>query len=791
MKHNDFSHVIFLENTQTIFNGIERLYELLPSNNRENAYQDVVDRQWYACYPTDKLGHNTGLRYQNPLYLFFEFLRKDPYWQEPDNIDAICRKSAVQMLALYDAVSRLSKDTPKENVPERFDEFCCCMRDIMESDVCYLLYSQRDQTELLSNSSYPMKMISPEYDDPASSDPISKQLDQSTFDNLRLYIQRVRKEGSDFNTETNTGWQLADTIYIPAMSELYAKGAEPNPQQNLVAIVLDLPSISVTNSKREWVYIVFQYSTCITDIEQLLRRVRNLLFIREKILAHCVEHMYLLLIAQRTCHYIPCLNHSTNASNHRLRILHLTDLHLRTSNYKMAMKFARQIYSLKKTDMRGNAQPFLKDPTSHTDEQTPLVDLLVITGDVVQASYSAGLLEKNYALAEKFIRALAAKLWQINGEFVRSDWQKRIIIIPGNHDYASMNELQAESMPGAKRALGIGYPARNEGGPMVKFAYYINFISHLFHTDVNTLIQNQLNEIRCYRQLGLTVLSINTVSEAGPLRTNKVLMNPLAGKKLIHATDLKNQFPLLLAHHTPNYNIDYLMDRYWTSCGRSFSEQQAWVKSFRECLNDILELTSITDYVELNTELESIRTKLENVCNAITSCTSFTLSNPEKYDLLWDIVRILEALKKPPYLNEQVIALCRSVIADNEMAKRDRKLLHSYFKELLDAMHYQLVLGGHTHELKLGGKSTSKSTHYSDMELKDIPFAEGGLFMMSKGDDYTINMGILDFSRERSLREWDVFAQYHPFQYSSDQFHCSPRTDGEKKWSFYIDPPKK
>lgn len=791
MKHNDFSHVIFLENTQTIFNGIERLYSLLPSKDRESTYQDVVDQQWHACYPTDKLGRNTDLRYQNPLYLFFEFLRKDPYWKEPDDIDGICRKSAVQMLALYDAVSRLGKDTPKENVPERFDELCCRMRDIMDSDVCYLLYSQRDQTELLSNSSYPVTMVCPEHDQSAPNGPDSKQLSQSAFDNLRLYIQRMRKENPDFGENKTTGWQLADTVYIPAMSELYAKGAEPDPQQHLVAIVLDLPTPPVANSKREWIYMVFQYSKCVTDTEQLLRRIRNLLFIRKKILEHCVEHMYLLLIAQRTCHYIPPLNSSTNGSGARLRILHLTDLHLQPSNYKMAMEFVRCIYSLKKNDMHGHVQPLLKDPDSPKDEQTPLVDLLVITGDVVQASYSAGLLEKNYALADKFIRALAAELWKTKGGFVRGDWQKRIIITPGNHDYASMNELQAESMPGAKRAIGIGYPARNEGGPMVKFAYYINFMSQLFRTDINTLIQNHLNEMRCYRQLGLTVLSINTVSEAGPLRTNKVLMHPLAGKELIHATDLKNQFPLLLAHHTPNYHIHYLMDRYWTSCGRGFSEQLSWVTSFEECLDEILKLIDTTDSEKLNTELEPIRTRLENICSTIISCTSFTLSNPEKHDLLWDIVRTLEAIKKPPYLNEQVIALCRSVTADEKMSVRDGKLLSSHFKALLDAMHYQLVLGGHTHELKLGGQSTSRSTYYPGLKLNDIPFAEGGMFLMSKGNDYTINMGILDFSRETSLREWDVFAHYHPFQYSSGQFKYTPRTDGEKKWTFYIDPPKK
>ena len=142
----------------------------------------------------------------------------------------------------------------------------------MDSDVCYLLYSQRDQTELLSNSSYPVYMVSPESDYSAHLEPVSSQLSQSAFDNLRLYIQRARKEGPDLSTNKTTSWQLADTIYIPAMSELYVKGAEPNPQQNLVAIVLDFPQLPVAGSKREWIYIVFQYSKHIPDTEQPARR---------------------------------------------------------------------------------------------------------------------------------------------------------------------------------------------------------------------------------------------------------------------------------------------------------------------------------------------------------------------------------------------------------------------------------------------------------------------------------------------------------------------------------------
>lgn len=789
MKHTDFSRIIFLENSQTIFNGIERLYELFLHRKGDcNTYQEIVDWQWSACYPNERLNNYIDLRYQNSLHLFFEFLRSDPYLQKATDKDVLCRKDAAQMLALYHAVERLAKDTPKECVPERFEALCNNMRDIMHCDVCYLLYSQRDQTELLSNSSFPTTMVSPYLDHPNPSEKVSEQLGRTTFDNLRLYIQRARKKGSDSRSVSSHDWPLADTVYVPKISDLYAESAALETQCNLVAIVLDFPRSSAANQPREWIYMVFQYPKCVPDTEPLLRYVRNLLFLRKKILDHCVEHMYLLLIAQRTYQYILRLNTSDTPENSQLRILHLTDLHLQPSNFNDAMAFAENIYSIDKQDTFGQIKPILKNPSQNDNENTPLVDLLLITGDVVQANYSAGLLEQNYVLAEKFIRALAANLWKSEDGFVRADWQKRIIIIPGNHDYASMNELKAASIPGAKRTIGSGYPARNEGGPMVKFAYYINFMSRLFHVDINTLIQNQLNEMRCYRQLEISILAVNTISEAGPLRTNKVLMNPHIIKELIHATDLKNQFPLLLCHHTPNYPVNYLMDRYWTSCGVSFSEQESWVAEFLDCLNKILALSHSTDSATLKAGMEPIYNTLCKIRDTIVTRTKFTLLHPEQHDLLWDIVRTLEVIDKPPYFSEQIASLCRSAIADDEMSKRDMNLLCKNYKELLRDMPYHLVLGGHTHELKLGGRATVTAADYSSIAPMEIPFAEGGKFLSREGDSNIVNFGLLDFNRQSSQHKWEVSAQYYPFKYSSDtppKFHYSPGKKDETKWSFF------
>lgn len=105
------------------------------------------------------------------------------------------------------------------------------------------------------------------------------------------------------------------------------------------------------------------------------------------------------------------------------------------------------------------------------------VDFLVITGDVAQGRSSAGDLERNYDCAAEVIRSLAFHIWSEDdgGKFLRQDWKRRTIIIPGNHDYASMNELETQHGESHRASAG-GRPAAKEGSAMAKFTYYINFV---------------------------------------------------------------------------------------------------------------------------------------------------------------------------------------------------------------------------------------------------------------------------------------------------------------------------
>lgn len=745
MKHSEVYDEVYLENTRLIYSGISKLYSLW---RRENPYswqsldvtdsiQRVVSSQWEACFPKKEVAFksvDSAIRYQNSLHRFFRFLLGEQvgYISDDDKRVSICQNEAVRMVCLYHAVTFLQESTNKERFPDLFESLCDCMRDVMDCKLCYLVYSQRDQTELLSMSSF-------------SGDMITQHLKHTDYNEIRTLIQQTRNRNK-MNTESkDLQWSLADTLYIP--KEIGGKHA--------VVMVLDYPRYPRSDWKGEWIYIVFQYQdkedlyspklhdarTNVRDYSDLLTRTRNVLFLRHHILEQCMQKMYILLMGQRSYQYVCPLKESSE-----INILHLTDLHLQKSNSEQAVNFSDNIEKM--VD--------LGDP----------IDLLVITGDIVQGNASAGVLEENYNIADKFIRKLAVKLWRKPNGYVRSDWQKRVIIIPGNHDYASMNELETMSVPGAKRITGMGYPAKNEGGPMVKFAYYINFVCHLLGMELDDLIENDLNELRCYRELGLAVYALNTVSQTGPLRTNKVLLDSEIIKRFAKVADTEDQFRLLLCHHSPHYELDYLMDRYYFFSDKiSTEKQKEWIQCLRECLCTIHEKA-----------LSSTPGPLPDICDRLSGLTEemintgkFDKNKLDKNTLLWDVVRTYRTISEPPYYNEQIAALHNSVAGDFDMTQRDRKLLLEGYEDLLRKINFNLSLGGHTHALAIGGKDIPPDADFEKIELKDVPFVEGDKMF----EDNVISFGLIKINKDTRKIRWQMKTS-----------PASHKTTADKVWNY-------
>lgn len=741
---NDIKEVVILENTRPLYTAVENLHKqflaqggdtITEEKGRTNKIREVCEEQLKGLLDA-KTGENNDTR-NHPYYFFVEFLRKES--QKEPKVDDSVRTTVENLVCLYDALYQLGKDSlDRVKYPDVFERLCNCMRKTMDSEVCYLLYSQRNHIELLSTSVFPDAMVIAQ-EQPEGKTTGARQLTLNDFNEIRRWVHRTRayKRGENIQEleaeekkEQQTGkekdaakvdkpWSIADTIYHPVMKN-----------HNLVVLVIDFPRYPKENWKDEYLYIVFQRKDRFPnahDADQetrehqidaaqrwikLIKQLRNVLFARNQILEHCVSKLYILMSSQRSYQYVKRI---TQKDIEPLRIMHLTDLHISKDTEDQMTRFLEILDLLAKKKIK--------------------VDLLAITGDVIQASSSAGTMEERYQQAARFIRQVATRLWS-EDNLIRTDWRKRIIIVPGNHDYATMNELQSMSLPGELRSTGLGYPARKEGGPMVKFAYYIKFLCDLLGADINELVVNDLNEVRRYQQMDLTVYALNTVSEIGPLRNNKVSIDFNAVQRLIKVRESGNQFNLILSHHGPFYDPNYLMDRYgnW-SLDIEEKQQIKWIEDFSKALQDFDE-SGKTDG-----DRKNCREALEKIKTEITQKVK---ASGDSYDLLWDVSGAASTLAEETGFNERVSLLHHTITRDRKMMERDKKLLNEAFRTLLWKMGFQMCLSGHTHAYKsdyykdIFAESRQKTEEDKAKDKTQILCVEGNRMFSDKGIAYGI-----------------------------------------------------
>ena len=651
MIQTDIRDVVRLENTRPLYSAVENLHRgFLMGHNTPTD----IDRRPEAIksFCTDEL--TAAEKPNHPYASFRQFLCRDFALSNSHADNEALADTAANLLCLYDALDCLgSESLPQEEYPDVFEYLCNSLRRIMDSSVCYLLYSQRNHIELLSTSVFPESMVSLKSPEEKPDRPLT----ENDFHRIRRHIHRIRSGRA--GAEDKGSWSIADTVYHLEMKDL-----------NLITLVIDFPRYPKEQWKDEFLYLIFRQDKPFPtpqcgDWDRLILNLRNVLFLRNQLLEQCMGKLYILMAGQRSYQYVKRLSDPDEP----LRIMHLTDLHISEDTEEPMKQFLSLVEKL-----------------PHQ------VDLLAITGDVIQGSDSAGIMEDRYRQAARFIRQIAAKLWSTEGEnhekLVRTDWFKRILIVPGNHDYATMNDLQSMSLPGEPRATGLGYPARKDGGPMVKFAYYIKFLCDLLDLDITELVRNDLNESRRYLRMGLTVYGLNTVSEIGPLRTNKVSLNLDAVLPLVKAREPRNRFNLILSHHGPLYRLDYLMDRYgiWIK-GLSPKTQQTWISEFSNALEQF--------------DSSPKTAEDQKACSdTLSALQQEILTYPvqrNSYDLLRDISTAIQALKEHPGFNERLSLLHHTLLRDRQMMEHDQTLLDDAFGELMRRIGFHMCLSGHTH----------------------------------------------------------------------------------------------
>lgn len=657
-----------LENTRLLVKGIEGLHLGYERRQREKGLDSDVSWQLgdLKGFVTEEYCQSIeGGDYlaQNPYADLFRFRSPTPNPKKMESEDSL-RLSG--MILLYHQLQIL-EDLPSDQLAEAYETLCNSIRSILEADMCYLVSHHLTDTRMLCASSVMEDDLNTQLD----SKEAGELMDQLKEDGEFLTPAEdvfVKKSGAESGDSASP--DKADAIILPIM--LYDKKGTPREEQAYL--------ICQRRGKPLW---------C-ENINQTILRIRDTLFLRGQLAQALTRDLTGLLTVAKEFRDI----RRRSPESGPLKILHISDLHVTKINFKQLIS---DIQKLK-----------LKD--------TPF-DFLVITGDVVQGRYAAGDLEENYSYAAQVIRVLAMRMWgedQNEKRVLRQDWKRRTIVIPGNHDYASMNELETQHGEN-HRASESGRPAAQEGSAMAKFTYYINFVRKLLDIEIGELVDNNLNELRCYNKMGVAFLCLNTSVMANPARNNKVHLDEGFVRRAIRhlSTEEEKQTVVFLGHHGPDYEIDYITDEYLEpficqEIAKDFTrvlndgspeDQKGALKKLKDRLESLAKPSSgdelDNDFVQiwlLKNGLKELPSDISDIERKVIERRKAT----RLYSQLTFLLDQLEKSKSERSINERY----QKIIAEVTRAKLLSEADQSFYKRVFDLLYSlgpTVCLSGHTH----------------------------------------------------------------------------------------------
>lgn len=645
--------LMFLENVQIIYNGIDRLV----SNYVKKSYEfNEIEKYIREAYTNAQKDSADSL---NPEYFemnvhkdFFKFMNmRQHYHNHHENI--IISKYTHMFLYFYELKKCMAMKSVTDN-PYCYENICNHIRDILEKGHCKIICNDQNKNYILSTSN-----INEQY--------MYNDLTVSDIDTL-IY---------QFNETNNDKGIIGKTF-------------KQYKNKNYIVTIIDIP---ITNISSPHTYIMAYSQNRNADssdnesfvsiapdkiLYEDLWNIRNVLSLRDKLQKVLNRDMILLKDMIHNYSYIKKLNEKPV-------VMHISDLHISKS----------------RTDINK-----LRKNINNLNLKTK-PDLLLITGDVIQGSYSPIELIQNYEAAMDVIKSLAINLWGIEVQgidsiikYVRSDWQKRILISTGNHDYASMNELEAQNK---QRMTLSGSPTNMIGTTMTKHSYFINFLHQLLGIDIDDALQYNLNFITNYDKLGLSVININTSSGVNPCRTNKVLVDEKSINRMLQINKPLSTVVYMM-HHTPMYEINYIDDMYYLKPQfHRIIEDRA-----KDHNIDISATTpprfwmDLIEYIALESELlfynqpyktyeQLFKNILEDIKN--TDKKSFEETS---YD---DFLFYLELPREERCVNDK----CRKIsyhIKEQKYASEIDCKQYALFarKHFVNANYRYFILGGHTHQ---------------------------------------------------------------------------------------------
>ncbi len=450
--------------------------------------------------------------FQNPLSRYLKYYNEIFGFK----IDRSSFEDISSCLRYYSILMQLTKGKEDDDsLPYEYEDICLTIREMTQCEAVYIVYKVEGESgSIVSRSGFVFRSD----DDLKSRNDEQDEIDELLLDMLNNHKQAVFPCGFEKNKKNHMIFEFE----IPTQKE-----------------------------EKSAFYVILSGVEKGEEIEKDI--ALKILFMRNR-LFNALERDYGKLLSLRfNCEYIKSVrekdDNKKGANEEETffpTILHLSDSHLSELTESEVKDYI-------------NSDKFLESDCS--------VDLLAITGDIVNASEDASGAEINYKVAESVLRLIAKRLWGIdagdNTTILPHDWRRRILIIPGNHDYSSMSDVVVEA---ESRKIKAAFPASRSSSLMSKFTYYIEFIARFLDVPIDDLVEHELNEIRHYRNLNLRVDMFNSVAQTNALQNNKVgfseerIIKELLDRKK-SLIDEKT-YRIIMMHHSPNYMIDYFDDKY-------------------------------------------------------------------------------------------------------------------------------------------------------------------------------------------------------------------------------------
>ena len=695
----DVIWAFYVENNSVIYSGIERWAKTV---------ENVPEKEWPGEVGV-QLENVEKDRRNNALFSMLNFMEQATDYANPKKgKQSVLEQQIIAMLTLFVKLDNLEKRVKADNtldndkLPYELEEVCNAMNEIMDCVESWIVYRQGNQTKQLAASSIAIDAF-----------------DTAWKMSEILELIRAKSKTAD---EKEYSWWDGDVYCV-----------KKGDSQIHVRVRLEIPR---DQAREKPIEIFLLFRDCDIQLDksdqdknksdkgennkyiELFYRLRNILFLRSTLVTVLQRKLFTLMHCYDEYDYISRLDDSD-------RIMHISDLH-----------------ATKK--MEENIKFYLQSNMPGKNDDNPLkANLLVITGDVAQGAPNASAFWANYRAAEQIIKEIAKWCFcsdRAGKQVVKHDWRKRIVIIPGNHDYVSTSDLSTTI--NANRSTGTSQVIDTENGStMSKFGYYIDFIRELLDININDLIENGLTEVRNYTNLKTRIISLNSCAKANALKTNKVGVNPIFIDRLESAlnqdaergeTELNT---IILVHHGPNCKIDYVHDTYQhpylleceikeflecngkailkckaetlLTCGmqtflkcamEAFLEQKAKRESLKDAINEIEALGE-------SNQKKLIKLYLAN--DSIEREEPVTLREAERERYFAAIQREREKTQAVKYIrasenadqsNDYYMKLRYEMEKDKEVSQKDEAEFQTQCERIERAVDkYCVYLSGHTH----------------------------------------------------------------------------------------------